>query len=44
MVHDWLKIQDNVMIKTGEPTWNSLTEALEEIGLEHIAKLIKGTV
>ena len=42
MVSDWLKMQDNVMNKTGEPTWNSLIEALEKIGQEKIAKSIKG--
>ena len=43
MVSDWLKMQDNVMMETGEPTWNSLVEALERIGQEKVAKSIKGT-
>ena len=42
MVSDWLKMQDNVMLETGEPTWNSLAEALERIGHEKVAKSIKG--
>ena len=35
-------MQDNVMMETGEPTWNSLIEALERIGHEKVAKSIKG--
>ena len=42
MVSDWLKMQDDVMTETGEPTWNSLIEALEKIGQKTIAKIIKG--
>ena len=42
MVSDWLKMQDDVMMETGEPTWNSLIEALEKIGQKTIAKIIKG--
>jgi hypothetical protein len=42
MVSDWLKLRDNVMMETGEPTWNSLIDALQKIGLETIAKSIKG--
>ena len=42
MVIDWLKIQDNVMMETGEPTWTSLVEALEGIGQQEIATSVKG--
>ena len=42
MVSDWLKMQDDVMMETGEPTWNSLIEALEKIGQKTIAEIIKG--
>ena len=42
MVSDWLKMQDNVMVETGEPTWISLVEALERIGQQEVATSIKG--
>ena len=41
MVSDWLKMQDNVMIETGEPTWSTLVEALEKIGQIDVATSIK---
>ena len=42
MVSDWLKMQDNVMVETGEPTWISLVEALERIEQQEVATSIKG--
>ena len=42
MVSDWLKMQDNVMVETGEPTWISLVEALERIEQQEVTTSIKG--
>ena len=41
MVSDWLKMQDDVMIETGEPTWTTLVEALEKIEQKDVATSIK---
>ena len=40
MVLAWLNQQDNVMKKSGKPTWESLTKALRTIGHEGLAQKI----
>ena len=38
MTSAWLNKEDNVLNKSGEPTWSRLVAALEEIGQKGIAK------
>ena len=40
MVLAWLNQQDNVMKKSGKPTWESLMKALRTIGQEGLAQKI----
>ena len=40
MVLAWLNQQDNVMKKSGKPTWESLMKALRTIGHEGLAQKI----
>ena len=37
----WLNKEDNVLEKSGEPTWNRLVEALEKIGQMGVAEEIR---
>lgn len=41
MVAAWLRQEDYVIEKSGDPTWNSLAKALKEIGQHGIAKQVK---
>ena len=41
MVAAWLRREDDVLRESGEPTWTSLVEALEEIGQWGVAEDIK---
>ena len=43
MVAAWLNRRDNVLSKSGEPTWAKLIEALKEIGHTGIAQNILKT-
>ena len=38
MVAAWLRREDGVLRVSGEPTWSSLVEALEEIGQRGVAE------
>ena len=41
MVAAWLRQEDNVMSKSGEPTWRSLVKALREVRQEGVARKIE---
>lgn len=41
VVAAWLRQEDNVMSKSGEPTWRSLVKALREVGQEGVARKIE---
>ena len=41
MVDAWMKLEGNVMVKTGEPTWKSLAAALRSIEQTSVADKIK---
>ena len=41
MVDAWMKLKGDVMSKTGEPTWKSLTAALRSIEQTSVADKIK---
>ena len=40
MVAAWLSKEDNVLKRTGQPTWRSLADALKRIGHAYIANKI----
>lgn len=43
MVAAWLRREDNVIEANGDPTWNSLSNALKKVGQNGIAsKIMKG--
>lgn len=41
IVHRWLTMEDNVLNRTGSPTWYSLKGALENCGFREIASEIE---
>lgn len=41
MTAAWLNKEDNVLAKSGEPTWNRLLKGLEKIGQVGVAEDIK---
>ena len=41
MVHAWLRKDDDVLEKSGEPSWESLATALEAIGIKGTAENIR---
>ena len=41
MVDAWFKMRDDVLVASGEPTWASLTQALEHVGQRNLADKIK---
>ena len=41
MVDAWMKLKDNVMLKSGEPTWKTLAAALGSIEQTSVADKIK---
>ena len=43
MVASWLNEQDDVLSRSGKPTWNRLADALKEIGQTGIAVKIRQT-
>ena len=43
MVAAWLRREDYVLTKTGEPTWRSLIKALKKAGQEGVASDIEET-
>ena len=40
MVNAWLLMKDDVFVRSGEPTWNSLVSALKKIGHTGVAMAI----
>ena len=42
MVDAWFKMRDDVLVASGEPTWASLTQALERVGQRNLADKIIG--
>ena len=44
LVSAWIRREDNVLTKSGDPTWNTLIVALETIGQKGVAQDIIRTV
>ena len=42
MIAAWLRREDNVLERSGEPTWKSLIHCLQKIGQKGVAKSIEG--